>query len=193
MAEVVNLASMGGAGFAEARAQTQAMPTPWQKQRLPMQAEAPQGPAQISSSAWATGDPPGPTETTMPPGQAGAPEFRRPRTHQQGPSTIDLMRQGGSPMAQPEPVPSLHADVATMVISASGSSATIEAGMSLPQAVPTAPGNPMTNVSTNQVGKVNGFPDGGAGPGTGRPPRSVAGKTAAKPRTPFDPRLYRKS
>jgi hypothetical protein len=181
---------MGGGGVAEMRARAQSMPVPWSKERLPMQAESPQGVAVESQSAFAEGQSPGPDIGSMPPGQAGAPEPRRPRTHQQGPSVIDMMRAGGSKMAVPEAVPSLHADVATTMITASASSVVLETGTSLPQAVPTPPGNPLTNVSTNPAGKLGGLSVDPQSPRTGLGVK--AGTTVAKPRTPFNPAIYGK-
>jgi hypothetical protein len=82
--------------------------------------------------------------------------------------------------------------VSTTLITANASSAVTEAGMSHPTAQPAPAGDPLANVSTNPLGKTGGFPDAAGGPGTGRQPKTVAGKTVARPRTPFNLAIYGK-
>jgi hypothetical protein len=119
----------------------------------------------------------------------GVPPAQRPTSTSAEPGTSSVSA-GGEPKTS--------AGVATL--DAANSDVLVQGTQSFSQGIGLKPvlqaeperGDNDENVSSNPGGRVSGFPDAGAGPGTGLTTKpGTIGQTKARPRTPFNPNLMR--
>ncbi len=109
---------------------------------------------------------------------------------------IDALKKGGAPSVTSRPTTQLQSDFSGVLSQSQGTAAAGEMGvLSYVRPRPADAGDglqggggpkPDGNVSSDEAGKLGGFPDAAGGDGKGRQPQTVKGKTNARPRTPFN-------
>jgi hypothetical protein len=101
------------------------------------------------------------------------------------PSVVELLKSGSSKMVTSAPVNTLDASTSSGFIDAHFSADASSAGIGFVRPKASADvgddsltgfgqADPSGNVSSNQPGRNDGFPDASGGPGTGRPAKPVA-------------------
>jgi hypothetical protein len=119
------------------------------------------------------------------------PTPRRPPPTDKGHGAAELLKNGSSPIVQPQPTPNGSGDVSAGFAQAGATSNLREAGVSVVGFSRGKPGGPGNVLSDGELAKTGGFPANGQGPRTSGAKGTVKGSNKAAPRTGGAPSGFR--